>query len=92
LAWCYGDPGIGLSFLQAGLYTNSKVMTEYGIEILDHSSKRICLEENMVYDPFFCHGTIGVSMIFLNAFKITGIGTFKFSSEFWLNKTNWLSA
>ena len=87
LAWCYGDPGIGISFLQAGIHSNLEVLMEYGIEILEHAQKRKHLMENMVYDPYFCHGTVGLSMIFLNAFKITGVKSFKSASDFWFNKT-----
>ncbi len=87
LAWCYGDPGIGISFLNAGVYSQSNDLIEYGVEILDQAQKRKDLKENMVYDPFFCHGTSGLAMIFLNAYKKTGMQSFKLSAEYWLYKT-----
>lgn len=84
LAWCYGDPGIGISFLNAGMQSKLKELEEYGVKILLRASSRRDSYENGVKDPFLCHGSSGLAIIFLNAYKKTGIQKFYEAANFWL--------
>jgi len=84
LAWCYGDPGIGLMFLNTGINTGNTELSDYGIKVLLHSSFRKNPETTQINNCFLCHGSSGLAMIFLNAFKKTGIHQFREASDFWM--------
>ena len=87
LGWCYGDVGIGSSFLIVGKCTGNTDFANYGTRILTSAAVRKDLKVNLVSDPFFCHGTSGLMMIFLNAYKLTGEQVFLESCNFWFEKT-----
>ena len=87
LAWCYGDVGIGSSFLTVGNSIGNSDFTNYGTRILLAASLRRDMEFNLVTDPFFCHGTSGLLMVFFNAYKITGERSFYDAYTYWHEMT-----
>ncbi|MBU3662199.1 MAG: hypothetical protein FGM41_03250 [Bacteroidetes bacterium] len=85
LGWCHNDLGIGYSILVYGLRTNNKSVVEKGISILK-STLVFNLESNMgVLDPFICHGSSGVALIYNRVYILTGDKNFKDKSDYWLN-------
>ena len=87
MAWCYGDPGIGLAFLTAGVETGIIEFVEYGENILLRAAKRFDLKVNQVDNPFLCHGTSGVAIIYLNAYKMSKNKLFYDVAKYWHSRT-----
>lgn len=91
LAWCYGDLGLGVVLLQSSYLFKSESLRKKALYILEFSSKRTNLEQNSVFDLGICHGTLGVSHIFKNAYHKSNINKFQDASKYWLNKSLLLS-
>ncbi|HET6226621.1 MAG TPA: lanthionine synthetase C family protein [Bacteroidia bacterium] len=87
LAWCYGDLGIGLTFLLAAETLNDQELKNYSIEILKHTCKRMNLSKEGIKDAGLCHGTTGLVKIYRNLYQKTTIPEFKTAGDFWLQKT-----
>ncbi|KOH43329.1 lanthionine synthetase LanC family protein [Sunxiuqinia dokdonensis] len=87
LAWCYGDAGIGITFLISGNKIGNTEVYEFGKEILLHSAIRRDVSDSQVDDPYFCHGSAGLAIIFLNAYKLTKDKRFEETAFYWLNTT-----
>ncbi len=87
LAWCYGDAGIGLTFMLAGYKIDNYEIFDYGKTILLNAARRRKLELCKVTDPYFCHGSAGLAIIFLNAYKLTKNMAFQDSANYWMKIT-----
>jgi lantibiotic modifying enzyme len=87
LGWCYGDLGIAMSFIQAGLNANNDTWIKEGTNIALHSSHRRNLDQNGVRDAGLCHGSAGIAHIYNRLFHYTGETELKSSSEYWFEKT-----
>lgn len=83
LGWCYGDLGIGLILFRASIAINDEKLKKTSLTILRHSAKRTTLKKSWVDNPFICHGSYGISLIFDRIYKETGEQIFKESKEFW---------
>lgn len=86
LAWCYGDPGIGIALLQAGLVCEVKEWEKEAIEILKHCTGRRGLVENNVHDAGLCHGAVGIGHIFNRAYHYTSEPEFKEAALYWYGR------
>ncbi len=84
LAWCYGDLGIGVSLLNASEILEDEVLKNNAIAILKHSTKRLNVKENKVFDASICHGSFGNAQIFNNVYKKTKDPIFKTAANFWI--------
>lgn len=58
LAWCYGDPGIVLSLIQANEVVGT--LDKEIISLTDHIVSRKGLDTNRMSDACVCHGTVGM--------------------------------
>ena len=87
LAWCYGDPGVGISLWQASKAMNDPVLREKAIALLKHAARRTSPEASLVMDAGICHGSCGNAQIFNRIFRETGIGEFKEAALFWMEDT-----
>jgi len=87
LAWCNGDPGIGIALWLAGLWAGNKEWKQCAVDVLLHSCRRRNPEENGVFDAGICHGTAGVAHIFNRMYHYTGIESFKDSARYWIEAT-----
>lgn len=87
LGWCYGDPGIAMTLLQAGDAFNEPSWTDQGRELLLHSAKRRHLVNNMIRDATICHGTSGLSHIFYRGWLETQEPSLLDASNYWLDQT-----
>ena len=86
-AWCYGDLGILNTLLLTSRWTKNKILEEKVIFRLLKNTKRKSYSETLINDCCFCHGTSGVSLIYLNCYDITGEEEFLRTSLYWLNET-----
>ena len=87
LAWCYGDLGIGSVLWQASQAAGNKAWEEKAIHILIHTTTRKALQENLVVDACFCHGTAGIAHIYNRMYQYTGMEPFKNAVLYWLDQT-----
>lgn len=87
LAWCYGDLGIAVSLWQTGKRINCEEYKQKSIEILLHSTTRLSLKDNFVFDAGICHGSAGIAMIYNRMYKETKIKEFLNAFNYWIEKT-----
>jgi lantibiotic biosynthesis protein len=87
LAWCYGDLGVAISLWHAGKTLNNAIFVNEAIEIIENSTKRIDIDECMVWDAGLCHGSAGVAHIYRQFYHNTGIESFSKASDYWNNIT-----
>lgn len=85
LAWCYGDLGISMALLQAGISSQNENWIRQAMTILRRTTLRTNLEANFVSDPFFCHGAIGIAHIFNRVYQYSKEESFLVSSRYWAN-------
>ncbi len=87
LAWCWGDIGIALAFLEA-----AEVLRD---EVLFHEAKRIalsCLKRNNpettgVVDACVCHGSSGIALFYKKFYLATRNTEFYEAYTFWIKLT-----
>ncbi len=85
LAWCYGDLGIGLAYMQAGeILPESSYKTD-GLSILLSTALRRDLEENNVFDAGLCHGASGLALIYNVLYQTTLLTVFREAAMYWLD-------
>lgn len=87
MAWCYGDPGIGLALLQIGVNCNRLEWKSIGLEILKLASLRRNREDTLVSDACLCHGSSGLALIYYSAGLDTNYEPFFETSQFWAKET-----
>ena len=87
LAWCYGDLGIAMALLQAGVSTDNVEWKEIAIEVLLHVANRRDLKTNLVKDAGLCHGASGIAHCFNRAYNYTDRIEFKEASTYWFEET-----
>ena len=64
LAWCFGDLGIAWALWQAGKAVNNRQWQDKAIAVMEHATRRVDWEQNMVIDCGLCHGSSGIAMMF----------------------------
>lgn len=86
LAWCYGDPGIGMALKQTAEILNDKELYSHSVDILLHSAERRNDSHNHVFDAELCHGAAGLSLIFGKLYSDTKNKIFEDASIYWTNR------
>lgn len=86
LAWCYGDPGVGMALWRAALSTADEKWKRQALDILTRAAKRRDLKENQVVDACLCHGAAGLLHIFNRLFQKSAIPAFKEAALYWLDQ------
>ena len=87
LAWCYGDLTILNTLLLVSIEFNDKDLYQKVVDKLLLTSTRKVFGQTFVQDAGFCHGSAGLSSIYLNIFDLTKNDVFKETAEFWLNES-----
>jgi lantibiotic modifying enzyme len=85
MAWCYGDVGIGMTFLNYGINHRDTKLTDYGIETLMRASHRRDPEKESIMDAGICHGSSGISMVYEKAYQLTKKKEFLETADYWLD-------
>jgi lantibiotic modifying enzyme len=85
ISWCYGDLGIVIAILQAGIITQNKFWIEESLKIGIQISKR--KDKIGIQDACLCHGTAGNGHIFNRLYQYSEIEEFKNASIFWYAET-----
>lgn len=86
LAWCYGDPGVSIVLLQAGLYTQNQEWIQKAVDVALLSTKRK-LDQSGVVDTGLCHGGMGLVHIYNRFYQVTQKEEFKEAVIYWLDET-----
>jgi lantibiotic biosynthesis protein len=71
LAWCYGDLGVAVAMMSAGLAVGEALWTDTATQVAVACSERSRSLAN-VNDAGLCHGAAGVAHIFNHLFQVTG--------------------
>ena len=87
LAWCYGDLGVAMAIWQAGVALENENWKNKALGILSFSCQRRDLQENLLMDACFCHGTAGVAHVFNRMYRNTGQELFHETYLHWVDET-----
>lgn len=87
LAWCYGDLGVCSALWQSNKILKNETVDKIVIDVMQFSTHRISLIENMVDDAGLCHGAAGIAHIFNHFYQQTRIPEFKDSALYWFEET-----
>lgn len=87
LGWCYGDLNQAIMFYQAGKILNRKDLTRIAENISQTTLKRIQKKGAYLDNPFFCHGTSGLTQMYDSLGQISGDNIYQNGSQYWLSQT-----
>lgn len=87
LAWCYGDLGIALLFYQAGKFLRHDHLIHRATEIGIQTLSRISAADSGINEPFFCHGSAGLSSFYYTLYLESGDERYLQGMDIWMKKT-----
>lgn len=87
IAWCYGDLGIAVTLVRAGISFSNQEWINRGIEIGLKTCKRKDFKSTSIIDSGLCHGTSGVALMYSRLYNYTENVEFKKSAKFWYIQT-----
>jgi lantibiotic biosynthesis protein len=87
LGWCYGDLNQAIMFYQAGKILDREDLIRVAENIAETTLKRIQKKGAYLDNPFFCHGTSGLTQIYDSLEKFSGDTLYHEGSQYWLNQT-----
>jgi len=87
LGWCYGDLGIACVLRRAAIALKKTEWENTALEVLYHNADRRNLQENLINDAGFCHGSVGIAHVFLNLYSSTRVEKFRETVDYWLHIT-----
>lgn len=87
LGWCYGDLGIARALLTAGQVFNNTEWLALAEEIYLFTSKRLDPDVNKIKDAAICHGSIGISHLFYDAWQHLQRDELLQTSNYWMEQT-----
>jgi len=83
LAWCCGDPGVGVALLAAARARRDAELEAHARGVLLAAARR-APEESGVRDAPFCHGASGLAHLFHRAWRATGEAALRGAAVRWL--------
>lgn len=88
LGWCYGDLSIGIALYQASIAIKDYNLTKYVNNIMLYAANnRKDLQENLVTDAGYCHGTSGIASIFYRMCFYENKEEYVQAANYWINQT-----
>ncbi len=87
LSWCYGDLGIATTLLEVGNVFGNQDLVDNMIEVLLHSTKKRDPSDNNINDACICHGTIGLMLLYLKAYRFSGNSELEETALYWIQET-----
>jgi len=92
LAWCYGDVGIGISLMLLEERLTGERFAGLGLQgvgerVLELAAKRRDPKNTRVQDPYLCHGSSGLVLIFFKAYLLSKNDKFKEAAQYWTKET-----
>ena len=86
VAWCYGDLGIGVGFLEGALGARHQTCSVEALAICRKAAAR-CLDQSGAVDASLCHGSAGNAHLFHRLYLSTGDHQFKDACRAYLWRT-----
>lgn len=86
LAWCYGDLGIAVALLGAGLLVERPAWCDDALALALACARRT-FAESEVTDPVMCHGAAGNAHLFNRMAQATGHGELGDAARTWIGHT-----
>ncbi|NQY64175.1 MAG: hypothetical protein HRT38_10665 [Alteromonadaceae bacterium] len=86
LGWCYGDLANSLQLIKAAKTLCSDPLLQLGLSTALQTTKRNVLN-NPVKDAALCHGSSGISLIYMRLYQETGNKEFLNSCYYWSEQT-----
>lgn len=87
LAWCYGDLGPLILIYKSAEYFKETRWKAFADEAGKATTRKRTPEDSMITDPYFCHGTSGVVMMYKKLHQYSPLPEYKEAQLFWLDKT-----
>jgi lantibiotic biosynthesis protein len=87
LGWCYGDLNQAIMFYQAGKILERSDLTRMAENISNTTLKRIQKKGAYLDNPFFCHGTSGLTQMYDSLEQISGNISYQNGSQYWHSQT-----
>ncbi len=85
LGWCYGDLGVAVSVLHAGVALDDRRLVADAIDVLHHTIAHRTAEDGQVNDAALCHGSMGIAQIYRRAFFVTADPTLLAAADRWID-------
>lgn len=84
-AWCYGDAGVAIAFLQGAQALDDAAMYRHAVDIGLRAAARE-LASSGVRDAPICHGAAGLGHLFNRLYQATGESGFLDSAQRWFKQ------
>ena len=85
LAWCYGDPGVAATLLNAARCVDEPTWKREAVEIARTAARRRS-EDPGVIDAGLCHGAAGLGHLFNRMYHGTGDAQLAEAARFWFQR------
>lgn len=85
-AWCYGDPGIAISLLRAGIVAKEPAWETLALDLARAAAKLDRATAGVV-DPGLCHGSAGLAHIYSIMGRTAGDRTLSAAARRWIKDT-----
>jgi len=82
LGWCYGDLGIALTLARAGDLLEDENLTKQATAIALSATERTN-PGRPVLDAALCHGSCGISLLFLRLYQLLKAPKLKQAADYW---------
>ncbi|WDE10592.1 lanthionine synthetase LanC family protein [Thalassomonas haliotis] len=82
LGWCYGDLGIALTLARAGTLLKDESLIKHAKTLALNAAKRTAPGKPVI-DAALCHGSSGISLLFLRLYQLLKITTLKEAADYW---------
>lgn len=85
LAWCYGDPGVAVTLMNAARRTGNPAWEHEARAVLRAAAAR--RHEPPQFDAGLCHGSAGLAHLFNRMFQATGEPSAREAAIHWVERT-----
>lgn len=86
IGWCAGDLNMLHVLYSGSIALEEEAWSAFADDRAERVMNRISINETLVYDPFLCHGSMGIYHYYKHLYDLTGKPGFKNASEIWLDK------
>jgi hypothetical protein len=86
LAWCYGDLGVAVALVGAGVHARVPAWTREGLALAHGCSSRT-LDQTHIHDASICHGAAGIAHMFHRLGRMTNDETLLVAARAWIVET-----
>jgi len=85
LGWCYGDLGVAVALLDAGVALADSTLVADAVALLHHTLAHRTADDGQVLDAALCHGSMGIAQIYRRAYHITAEPELLVGADRWID-------